>query len=214
MSLSGGHLSYAGCNGDYRYGYITKNDNCESALGGATQNIAIGGRVKINSAAAISDGARNKWYARGPRKDDDNTTKWSFYHLLPDKVKEIFLRLAIIMVPETRSNGNSAIERFANRQLTLEELTRQAGMKRALDELLENMLYYNMWITEACMKEVSQVNITLKWMTTKTEMFDFVKENINIRVKGFGDVKDFSEFNITLSKKGKNKEVQELATHS
>ena len=105
-------------------------------MGGATQNIAIGGRVKINSAAAISDGARNKWYARGPRKDGDNTKKWGFYHLLPDKVKEIFLRLAIIMVPETRSNGNSAIERFANRQLALEDLTRQAGMKRASYELL------------------------------------------------------------------------------
>ena len=44
-------------------------------------------------------------------------------------------------------------------------------------------------------------------------MFDFVKENINIRVKGFGDVKEFSEFRITFSRKGKNKEVQELATH-
>ena len=143
-------------------------------MGGATQNIAIGGRVQINSAAAISDGARNKWYARGPRKDGNNTKKWVFYHLLPDKVKEIFLRLAIIMVPETCSNGNSAIARFTNRQLSLEELNRQAGMKRASDELLENMLYYNMWITEACVKEVRQVNITLKQLTTKTAMFDFV----------------------------------------
>ena len=41
--------------------------------GGATQKIAIGGRVKINSAAAISDGARNEWYARGPRKDSTRT---------------------------------------------------------------------------------------------------------------------------------------------
>ena len=63
------------------------------------------------------------------------------------------------------------------------------------------------------MKEVRQVNITLKRLTTKTAMFDFVKENINIRVKGFGDVKEFSEFRITFSRKGKNKEVQELATH-
>ena len=105
--------------------------------------------MKINSAAAISDGARNKWYARGPRKDGDNTKKWGFYHLLPDKVKEIFLQLAIIMVPETRSNGNSAIVRFVNRQLALEKLTCQPGMKRASNELLENMLYYNMWVTEA-----------------------------------------------------------------
>ena len=44
-------------------------------------------------------------------------------------------------------------------------------------------------------------------------MFDFVKENINIRVKGFGDVKEFSEFRITFSRKGNNKEVQKLATH-
>ena len=42
------------------------------------------------------------------------------------------------------------------------------------------------------MKEVRQVNITLKLPTTKTAMFDFVKENINIRVKGFGDVKEVS----------------------
>ena len=32
-------------------------------------------------------------------------------------------------------------------------------------------------------------------------------------MKGFGDVKEFSEFRITFSRKGKNKEVQELATH-
>ena len=63
------------------------------------------------------------------------------------------------------------------------------------------------------MKEVRQVNITLKRLTTKTSMFDFVKENINIRVKVFGDVKEFSEFRITFSRKGKNEEVQELATH-
>ena len=61
--------------------------------------------------------------------------------MFPDKVKEIFLRLAIIMVPEKRSNGNSAIARFANIQLSLEELTRQAGTKKALDELLKNILY-------------------------------------------------------------------------
>ena len=36
LSLSGGPLSYAGCNRDYCYGYITTNDNCESALGDAT----------------------------------------------------------------------------------------------------------------------------------------------------------------------------------
>ena len=135
FSLSDGPLSYAGYNGDYCYGYINTNDNCESALGGATQKIAIGDRVKINSASAISDGARNKWYARGPRKDGNNTKKWGFYHLLPDKVKEIFLRLAIIMVPETRSNGNYAIERFPNKQLALEDLTCQEVMKRASDEL-------------------------------------------------------------------------------
>ena len=45
----------------------------------------------------------------------------------------------------------------------------------------------------------------MKRLTTKTAMFDFVKENINIRVKGFGDVKGFSEFRITFSRKGKNK---------
>ena len=115
LSLSCGPLSYAGCNGEYCYCYITTNDNCESALGGATQKIAIGGRVIINSAAAISDGARNKWYACCPRNYGNYTKKWGFYHLLPDKVKEIFLRLAIIMVPETCSNGNSSIGRFANR---------------------------------------------------------------------------------------------------
>ena len=70
-----------------------------------------------------------------------------------------------------------------------------------------------MWITEACMKEVRQVNSRLKRLTTKTEIFDFVKENINIRVKGFGDVKEFSELMNTFSGKGKNKEVQELSTH-
>ena len=56
--------------------------------------------------------------------------------------------------------------------------------------------------------EVRQVNSTLKRLTTKTAMFDFVKENINICVKGFGDVKEFTEFRITFSRKGKNKEVQ------
>ena len=70
--------------------------------------------------------------------------------------------MAIIMLTETRFNGNPAIAMFLNRQLALDELTRQAGIKRASDELLENMLYYNMWITEACVKEVRQVNITLK----------------------------------------------------
>ena len=54
------------------------------------------------------------------------------------------------------------------------------------------------------MKEVRQFNSTLKRLTTKKSMFDFVKENINIRVKGFGDVKEFTEFSITLSRKGKN----------
>ena len=63
------------------------------------------------------------------------------------------------------------------------------------------------------MKEVRQVNITLKLLTTKTAMFDFVKDNINIRVEGFVDVKEFSEFRVTFLRKGKNKEVQELATH-
>ena len=70
------------------------------------------------------------------------------------------------------------------------------------------MLYYNMWITEACVKEFRKFNNTLKRLKNQTEMSDFVKESINICVKGFGDVKKFTEFRITFSRKGKNKEVQ------
>ena len=53
--------------------------------------------------------------------------------------------------------------------------------------------------------EVRQVNSTLKRLTTKTAMFDFVKENINICVKGFGDVKEFTEFRLTFSKKARTR---------
>jgi hypothetical protein len=89
--------------------------------------------------------------------------------------------------PATRLRNNEDLALQAKARREKEEMIKAKNMEKATEELIEAMYYYTMYSSAACWKDnVRIANSELKKITSKTARYDALKENIMIRVKGFG----------------------------
>ena len=83
-------------------------------------------------------------------------------------------------------------------------------LEKVSEAYIDALYYYEMYFSKACWQgDPNVVDEELKKITSDRGMKHAVKENINIRVIGFGWV----QFKISWSKNGKVKSVCELAQH-
>ena len=67
-----------------------------------------------------------------------------------------------------------------------EESKKMKGLEDASDDYIEALIYHSMWDSEACMKTVNDVTTGLKNLKYKKDKLQALKDNIQIRYKGFG----------------------------
>jgi hypothetical protein len=68
-----------------------------------------------------------------------------------------------------------------------EELAKETGMENAMEEFIDGLYYHGMYFSEACWKDDPRVvKRNLKKLKSETAKYIALKENILIRVKGFG----------------------------
>ena len=87
----------------------------------------------------------------------------------------------------TRETNNTAIQAQDTVRQMKEELTREKGLENATEEFTDGLYYHDMYFSEACWKDDPRVvERNLKKLKSEMGKYNSLKENILIRVKGFG----------------------------
>ena len=95
--------------------------------------------------------------------------------------------VAMSDAPATKSRNNGDLVLQLEAKQAKEELPKQKNMENATDVYIEGLYYRAMYDSEACAKgDAKRVNEILNKLTSDTAKYNFLKEKIKIRVKGFG----------------------------
>ena len=181
-------FSYACCPEQTKKDFLgckATNDEAESSLGGATYQVQRYRCINLATAGAISDARRNAFLYR-PTSKKDKKSKGIFHQF------DAILRAAIVQVgmkdaPCTKAANNEAIALQQKAKQRKEEIRKEKNMEKATEEFIEALYYHRMYNSDACWKgSVIRVTKGLKQLTSETARYDALKENIMIRVKGFG----------------------------
>ena len=88
--------------------------------------------------------------------------------------------------PATRQLNNEALEQQRKMKEKKEELAKQMENEKATEEYIESLIYHSMYKSDACWKTVAEVTAGVKKLKFKKDKMQSLKDNIQIRYKGFG----------------------------
>ena len=92
---------------------------------------------------------------------------------------------AMEMAPETREKNNYEMERQREAKREKEELIKELGLEKASVLYIECLIYHQLWLSDRCWKTPAQVRKGTKALKYKNDKEAALKENIQIRFKGF-----------------------------
>ena len=223
LSCSGSEYSWEHCPKHIHKACLGKratNDLSESAHAGVTYNIQQYGKIDIKRAAAISQVKSNsdfsrlvvKQIKRKSRKGKEQQPikqKLGLFHSFPPELRSSVLIMAMENAPATRKENANELEFVHQARQRKAELQKKKCMEKSTEEYIEATYYFDMYKFPAGWKSIEEMTQGLKELTSKTARLEALKENIRIRVKGFG----WKEFEIRWSEQGVAKTVDELAKH-
>ena len=88
--------------------------------------------------------------------------------------------------PITRQSNIASIDAQRATKQKKEELKKQKGLENASGNYIEALIYHLMWNSEACMKTTKDITTGLKSLKYKKDKLQALKDNIQIRYRGFG----------------------------
>ena len=206
LSSSGSPFSYEHCPENIKKDMIGKmdtNDLAESSFAGVTSQIQKYSRINIAGAAAISDMQRNKYFSY----KGNGTGKVGVFHQFSEGIRSCLVRVGVEDAPITRRTNNSLLEKQRKARHEKAELARMKIYERATEDYIDAVYYHRMYQSEACWKTVREVTNGLKHLKTKKDKYEALKENIQIRVIGFG----WKQFKQAWSKDGNPYTIEFLA---
>ena len=182
------------------------NDEAESSLGGTTHQIQKYGRINVYAASAIADMRRNAFMHRPGSGNEE----LGLFHQFSSILQEAIIKVAMFDAPETRKSNNSNIQKQQRAKRKKKELLKQLGMKKAQEAYIDAIYYHRMYYSEACWKgDPKVVTANLRRFKSESSKYEALKENIRIRVKGFG----WQWAHHAWSKNGDKYTVKQLADH-
>ena len=202
LSSSRSSFSYVHCPDEIKeemLGKMATNDLAESSFGTVTNQMQRFSRIDIAGAAAVSDLQRNQFLNRVGEK--------GIFHNFSDEIQISLVLTAMEDAPRTRRENRSLLNRQCKAKQMKEEMIKEKGLQKATEEYIDAIYYYNMYKSSGCWKSANEVNRGLRQLQTKKDKYESIKENINIRVKGFG----WTQFRQSWSKDGKQHSVEFLA---
>mmetsp|Transcript_29604 Transcript_29604/g.62781 ORF Transcript_29604/g.62781 Transcript_29604/m.62781 type:complete len:567 (+) Transcript_29604:520-2220(+) len=180
--------SYALCPEETKKDFLgckATNDESESALGGATYQIQRFGRINLAAAGAISDARRNAFLYRPTSKKDKKSK--GMFHGFDEILRSAIIQVGMKDAPRTRAVNNEAMELQRKAKQARENIKREKNMEKASEQYIEAIYYHRMYDSMACWKgSTARVSTGLKKLTSETARYEALKENIMVRVKGFG----------------------------
>ena len=205
MSDCDGKYSWKCCPEDVKtalLGMMAVNDLAESSFAGVTSQIQAFGRINLHGAAAVSDMGRNGFMDHSTKKGD----KLGLFHDLPDELQITAIMCAMEFAPATQESNCHELERRRLAKQKKDAILKEEGMEKATDEYIECLIHHRMASSERCWKTVAEVRKGVNALTYKNEKETALKDNIQIRFKGYG----WAECYTAWSKDGKKKSVPQL----
>jgi hypothetical protein len=185
-----------------KLGVTATNDEAESVLGGTTASIQQFGRINLSNASAVSDAKRNAFFNRSKK------SRPGLFHSIDEDIRQIIVSIAMEDAPNTIIMHQAELDVQANARRMKEELIKQKNIEKATEEYIDALYYHAMYSSAACWKgDPKIVSVELSKLKTQTAKYNAVKENIQIRVKGFG----WEWCKHAWSKNGKKYTTHELA---
>ena len=210
LDISGSEYCYANCTEDRKaalMGVTATNDEAESALGSVTGNIQRYGRINLFAAAAVASAKRTKVFQR---KDAKGKRSLGIFHQFDKEVQEAIVAVAMQDAPQTRKRNNADLELQAKARKKKEDMLRELSIEKASEDYIDAVYYHRMYSSDACWKgEPRIVTTELGKLSSDTAKYRAVKENITIRVRGFG----WDWCKHAWSKDNRKYTVYELAQH-
>ena len=206
LSESKSEYSYDHCKEDVKkalLGSMAVNDLAESSFAGVTSVLQKYGRIGLAHAAGVSDLARNDFLSRDEGATDGRK---GMFHRLPEELQLTAVMCAIKFAPSTRNSNSTDLERQHQAKREKQELKKKAGFANASDEYIECLIHHTLWSSERCWKTPEDVREGLKSLDFKCDKEAALKDNINIRFKGFG----WDDCRVTWSKDGVKKTIPDL----
>ena len=202
LSSSGSPFSYNHCPEDIKnkmIGKMATNDLAESSFGGLTSQIQKYSRIGIPGAAAITDAKRNKFF--------DRRGKTGIFHNFPEGIRIALVKVAMEDAPRTRNANNLLLSKQREAKREKAEIAKRMILQKATETYIDAMYYHRMYRSDRCWKTIREVSNGIKSLQTKKDKYEMLKENISIRVKGFG----WEQFRQAWSKDGKPHTIEFLA---
>ena len=137
-------------------------------------------------AAAVSDVDRNDFLSRPTTKKEIEADERGLLHGLVEELKLTLIIMAMEDAPATRQSNNESLERQRKMKQLKEELMRELQDEKATEAYIEALIYTGMFDSDACWKTVAEVTAGLKKLKYKKDKEQALKDNIQIRYKGFG----------------------------
>ena len=109
------------------------------------------------------------------------------FHKLNDKIKHSSVMLALKMAPKTRVEEAEALQKQSNYKLEKQKILKKAKFLAATEEYTQQALVLvEQYHSPAGLKNVEQVETKYNNLTSETAKRELMKQQITIKVKGFG----------------------------
>lgn len=163
-------------------GMMATNDSAESPFAGLTQQMQQFGRVLGIHASAVSH-AKFSGDFHLDYKDSSNDGR---YFKLPDEMKQSLLTYALSISPKVRKEEKEALERQREAKKQKQNLLLEKQMLACKKEYAEALTYIEMAHSPAFWSTRTKAYNQFRQLTSPSAQLRAVKEQIRIRVLGFG----------------------------
>ena len=193
-------------------GKYVVNDPAESSFGGLTRELQCFGRIALRSAGAV---AQCRWNGDLKRqrpahgKARTAASEDGIFHRLSAKMQQSLLTMCMEDKETTRAADRAALDAQRAEKRRKEELARKAAMAKGQEAFIDALYYREMYDSAACWKTPAIVDRELVKLISKSAQLQALKENIRMRVLGFG----WADLATAWSKDGKEFSVAQLTAH-
>ena len=189
-------------------GKKASNDDAERPFACLTGNLQWFGRLGLSNAGGVAQARVNGdferdhgHYVRGrgkKGKEADGPTLGEFIKM-PKQLSDSLLIWGEEEVSSTIKYTEKALKQQRDAKQQKKELVLEEKMKKATEEFILALYYYNMYNTEKCWMTEADVDKELPKIKSKSGQLKEIKEQIRIRVIGLG----WSDLHTPWSEKGK-----------
>jgi hypothetical protein len=185
LSCVDGQFSWGQTTDEEHYacmGRMATNDPAESPFALLTRQMQGFGRLLGIHASAVGHARFNGDFTRDFENEDNNG---AFLKLTPE-MHDSLLTFALGLSPEVRKDEKVALDKQREAKKRRLQLLRDKKILAATQEYATALTYIDMYHSDACWKTATQARKQFSKLTSITAKKKAVKEQIKVRVVGFG----------------------------